>query len=98
MKKKDPAQNSEQLGNLLLRYKKIFKPPQQSVLLEVVAVIKDVLKIDVSPSQFSYTVSSRTVYIKTPSIIKTEILKKKEVIKKALNERLGDHHSPVDFI
>ena len=98
MKKKDPAQNSEQLGNLLLRYKKIFKPPQQSVLLEVVAVVKEVVGVDVSTSQFSYTVASRVVYVKTPSIIKTEILKKKAVIKKALSERLGDQHGPIDFI
>ncbi len=98
MQKKDPVQNSEQLGNLLLRYKKIFKPPQQSVLLEVVVVIKEVLGIEVSTTQFSYTVASRVVYIKTPSIIKTEILKKKEIIKKALAQRLGDQHSPVDFI
>jgi hypothetical protein len=60
MKKKDPAQNSQQLGNLLLRYKRIIKPPQQSVVIEVVAVIKDVVGLDVTSNQLEYTVSSRS--------------------------------------
>lgn len=98
MDKKDPTRNSEQLGNLLLRYKKIFKPPQQSVLKEVVVVIKETLGFEVQLHQFEYTVSSRVVYVRTPSILKTEILKNKALIKKALIERLGESHSPLDFI
>ncbi len=98
MKKKDPAHNSQQLGNLLLRYKKIIKPPQQSVVIEVVSVIKEVVGIDVIAKQFEYTVSSRTVYIKTPSILRTEIVKRKSEILKALSERLGENNCPLNII
>ena len=98
MKKKDPTGNSEQLGNLLARYKKIFKPPQQSVIVEVVAVVTEVVGVTVFTHQFNYTVSSRIVYVKTPSLIRSEILKKKSEIKKALIERLGEGNAPTDFI
>ncbi len=98
MKKKDPTRNVEQLGNLLERYKKLFKPPQQSVVAEVVIVVGEVIGLQVLSTQFEYNVSSRIIYIKTPSVVRTEILKKKDSIKKALKERLGEHNSPIDFI
>ncbi len=98
MDKKDPTQNDSQLGNLLLRYKKIFKPPQQSVLEEVVRVVKEITFLDVTTSQFTYHVPSRTIYIKTPSLLRVEILRSKPVILKALRERLGEHHGPTELI
>lgn len=98
MKKKDPTYNPDQLGNLLERYKKVLKPPQQSVIKEVVSVVNENMGLSVLSSQFEYKVSSRVVYIKTGSLVRTEILRKKEVLKKALIERLGESNSPVDFI
>jgi hypothetical protein len=96
--KKEPTDNPEQLGNLLERYKRTIKPPQQSVLNEVVLVIQDSLGFYVSRNKFDYNVSTRVVYIKTNSLLKTEILRKKSVIKKALSERLGEVNSPLDFV
>ncbi len=98
MYKKDPTQNSKQLGNLLLRYKQFLKPPQQSVLKEVVGVVKEVVGVEVGVKQFEYNVSSRTVYVKTASVIRNEIVRQKGAIKKALIERLGEQNSPVDFV
>ncbi len=98
MKKKDPTQNSQQLGNLLLRYKKIIKPPQQSVINEVVVVVKDILGYEVLPHQLGYTVSSKTVYIKTSSLLRTEIIKKKSEIIEALCQRLGKDNCPKNFL
>ncbi len=98
MGRKDPTQNAAQLGNLLLRYKKHFKAPQGSVLAEVVVVVKEVLGVTVSVRQFSYSVPTRVVYVKTPSIIKIEIIKNKKQILKTLRERLGEQSCPVDFI
>ena len=98
MLKKDPTQNATQLGNLLLRYKKHFKAPQESVLSEVVVVIKEVIGVEVLVRQFSYNVPTRVVYVKTPSIIKMEIIRNKNNIIKTLRERLGEQNSPVDFI
>jgi hypothetical protein len=98
MQKKDPTQNNQQLGNLLLRYKKLIKPPQQTVVAEVVLVVKEIVGVDVRQNQFTYAVSSRTLYVKSPSIIKTEILRAKNELLKALRERLGENNSPVDFV
>ncbi|MEK7462041.1 MAG: hypothetical protein AAB618_00495 [Patescibacteria group bacterium] len=98
MKKKDPTHNNQQLGNLLLRYKKLIKPPQQSVINEVVEVVGKVVGVGVISSQFTYNVSSKTVYIKTSSLLRTEIIKNKTIIIAALKERLGEKNHPVEFI
>lgn len=98
MRKKDPTQNNQQLGNLLLRYKKLIKPPQSSVINEVVLVVGEVLGVVLLPSQFDYNVRSKTIYIKTPSLLRTEIIKKREIIIKTLRERLGDNNYPIEFI
>lgn len=98
MNRKDPTENNQQLGNLLLRFKKIIKPPQQSVIKEVVEVVCEVVGVERNLLQFEYNVLSRTIYIKSHSLIRTEILKKKVEIIKALKERLGENNYPTEFI
>jgi hypothetical protein len=98
MKKKDPTLHEGQLGNLLLRYKKVLKPPQQSVIKEVVQVIQEVLGVTVATSQLTYQVTARIIYIKTPSLIRSEILRAKPKILTVLKERLGEQVAPIDLI
>jgi hypothetical protein len=96
--KKDPRSNDGQIGNLFKRYQQKFKPPQKTVIVEAVVVIEEVTGIVVPHNQLSYTPHTRTLYIKTPSIIKSEIFRQKEGIKKALQKRLGESYSPVDVV
>jgi hypothetical protein len=98
MDKKDPSSNTGQLGNLIERYKKILKPPQSSVVKEVIGVIEEVVGIKVSAHQLEYKVASRTVFIRTPSVIKGEILQRRDLIKQKLTDRLGELNAPVNFL
>lgn len=90
MQKKDPILNAQQLGNLLARYKKFIKPPQASVEKECIVVIKDLCGYTIQPNQVSYTVSSKTLYIKTPSIMRSELILKYPTILTELKKRLGE--------
>lgn len=98
MEKKDPRLNTEQLGNLLLRYKKIFKPPQSSVVKEAIQVIFDVTGLSVAPHQLEYTVATKTLFIKAPSILKNEIKQHHSAIKETLTKRLGEGNAPTTIL
>ncbi len=98
MKKKDPSLNREQLGHLLLRYKTILKPPQASVEKEAVAVITEVTGITLTTAQLSYTVHTRTLTIKAPSLLRSELYLKREVILSTLRQRLGEQSAPTTLI
>ena len=94
MKKKDPNESVHQLGNLLARYKSILKPPQASVEKECLAVIKAVTGIELLPHQVSYTVSTRTLVLKTPSLLRSELMLHRGDILQELKGRLGEGSAP----
>lgn len=94
MKKKNPNESVHQLGNLLARYKAILKPPQASVEKECLMVIKEVSGIELLPHQVSYTVSTRTLVLKTPSLLRSELMLHRQAILTELKKRLGEKGSP----
>jgi hypothetical protein len=94
MQKKDPNKNNNQLGNLIERYKKILKPPQASVEKEAIVVIEKVTNIRLLPHQITYTVSSKTLFVKAPSIIRSELKVYHPTIIKELQAHLGAQNSP----
>lgn len=99
MRKKKPADTNEsQIGNLLLRYKKHLKPPQASVEKECVEVIKEITNFLLKDNQVKYTVSSRTVHLQIPSLLKSELKAQYPNILLALKNRLGAAHSPTTIL
>jgi hypothetical protein len=98
MKKKDPSDNDRQLGRLLERYKTILKPPQASVEKECIVVIEELTGIVLRPHQVRYTVPTRTLTIKAPSILRSELSLHKAAILNALKKRLGHSTTPTTII
>lgn len=98
MQKKDPTLNTSQLGNLLARYKTLLKPPQASVEKECLVVIKEVSGIQLTPQQVSYTVSTRTLIIKAPSVLRSELKFHHTAILQNLKTRLGENTTPTTII
>lgn len=98
MKKKDPAHHTQQLGNLLLKYKSLIKPPQSSVVKESIEVIKEVTGLTLVESQLTYTVTTRTLVIKAPSVLGAEIKRHHELILKTLTTRLGEGNAPKSIL
>lgn len=98
MLKKNPGDNIQQLGNLIERYKKILKPPQSSVEKVAIEVIKKQFGISLQPTQLSYTVASKILVIKAPSLIRSELMRQSSEIIHELKQRLGEHNSPTTLL
>lgn len=84
----------KQLGDLFLKYKTHFKAPQTSVEKECVAVIKEVSGFTITPDQVAYTVSTRTVSLRVPSVLKSELRFHQQAILRELENRLGKDGCP----
>lgn len=84
----------KRLGDLFERYRTRIKAPQASVEKECVLVIKELTNFDLQVSQIEYTVSTKTISLRVPSILRTEILFKKEAILKQLSAHLGADSCP----
>lgn len=84
----------KKIGDLFERYKKHFKAPQASVEKECVIVIKDTTGFSIDLKQVEYTVSTKTLYLKLPSIVKSELKFHHKIILETLDERLGVDVAP----
>lgn len=84
----------KRVGDLFERYKTRFKAPQASVEKVCLQVIKEVAGYDLSMSQVTYVVSTRTLSLQVPSILKSELKFHYVSILRILKTRLGSAGSP----
>jgi hypothetical protein len=77
------------ISDLFQKYKNTLTAPQSSVVKEFVSVCKEVCGFDITEKQCSYTVSSKTMYVSVPSVLKSELLQKETIVIEVLNQRLG---------
>jgi hypothetical protein len=84
----------KRLGDLFERYRTRIKAPQASVEKECLVIIKELTQFDLQLSQVEYTVSTRTLSLRVPSILRTEILLKKSEILEKLKAHLGADNCP----
>ena len=87
-------QAMKRLGDLFEKYKHRFKAPQSSVEKESIVVIKELTGYELSTEQVSYTVSTRTISLQIPSLLKTEVLLRQGDILRELEKRLGPTEAP----
>ena len=79
-------------------YRKRLRAPQKTVIQSFCEVVGDVCSITLTPEMVSYTPASRTLVIKAPGQIKTELLFNKEEILVHLKGRLGPQNAPTNII
>ncbi len=84
----------KKVGDLFEKYRKLIKPPQASVEKVCVAVIAEVFKYPISIDQMTYVVSTRTLSVRIPSLLKSELKFHYSEILKILEERLGKDTTP----
>lgn len=82
------------IGDLFLKYQKTLIAPQASVEKVCIEVIQEVTNFSLEMSQVEYTVSTKTLHLHIPSILKQEIRLKQETILNALKMRLNKHNCP----
>ncbi len=84
----------KQVGSLFERYKKRFVAPQASVEKMCAEVIKEVTGFSVSEENIKYTVSTKTIALSVPSILKSELKFHHQRILTTMKDRLGDRTTP----
>ncbi|KXJ98184.1 MAG: hypothetical protein UZ19_OD1000783 [Parcubacteria bacterium OLB19] len=80
--------------DLFDKYRKTLQAPQKTVEVESIRVIGELTNLKLNEDQVDYTVVSRTLNIKAPSLIKQEIKFHHEAILLELKNRLGVKSAP----
>ncbi len=86
------------IKNLFSKYQHTLVAPQKTVEMEVIRVVGELTGLSLKESQVSYTVSSRTVALTAPALLKQEIRLRQSDILKELKRRLGKKSSPEHFL
>ncbi len=86
------------IKDLFAKYKTTLQAPQKTVELETIRVVGEILHITLKEEQVSYTVSSRILRIKAPSIIRQEVQLKSPAVLAELKKRLGVKSSPTTIL
>jgi len=86
------------VGDLFLKYKLVFKPPQATVEKAFIEVVKEVLGFDLDIKMIKYNVGNRTLGLTVPSILKTEVKFKQKIILEKMSIKLGKGNSPETII
>jgi hypothetical protein len=84
--------------DLFLKYRQTLQAPQKTVELEAIKVIGEITSIKLTEHQMEYTVSSKTLFVNAPSMIKQEIRLKNKQILEALKNNLGIKSAPKTLI
>lgn len=85
----------KRIGDLFEKYRTRFKAPQASVEKVCVEVIVELTGYMITVKQVSYTVSTRTISVSVPSLLKTELKFHQTAILKELENRLGKDGCPL---
>lgn len=84
----------KRVGDLFEKYRVRLRPPQASVEKECIQVIKEVTGFDITAGQISYRVSTKTISLHVPSILKSELCFYHQAILRELANRLGKDNCP----
>lgn len=82
------------IKDLFEKYRKNLQAPQKTVELEGIRVVGELVNIKLKEDQIEYTVSTRVLAIKAPSLIKQEIKMKNNAVLNELKKRLGVKNAP----
>lgn len=80
--------------DLFEKYHKTLQAPQKTVELEAIRVIGELVHITLKEHQVIYTPNSRILAIKVPSIIKQEVMLKRDDVLLELKQRMGGKNAP----
>jgi hypothetical protein len=82
------------VGSLFARYQKILVPPQASVEKRFVEIVCEITPLTITKNQVAYSVSSRTISLTAPSVIKSELQHHKTAILEKLASEMGVKNAP----
>ena len=84
----------KKIGDLFERYKTHFKAPQATIEKAFVDAVKASTGYEIEISKVRYTVSTKTISLSIPSLLKTELRLKQPAIISELKKKLGEKEAP----
>ncbi len=96
--KKKRGQGIVKVADLFEKYRKVLKAPQGVVVTAFLEVIFDLLGVRIEKEQCVYQVSSKTLSVQVPGMIKSEIKLQKKLILQKMAEKLGEKSAPVEIL
>lgn len=84
----------KRIGDFFEKYKTRFRAPQASVENACIEVIYETTGFKLTSEQITYTVSTRTISLQIPSVLKSELRFHHELILQKLVDKLGRENSP----
>lgn len=94
MDKYSTPKKMKKVSDLFSKYKNHFKPPQATIQKEASLAIKRVTNFDIKENQIKYTLSTKTLSLQIPSILKSELKLHYSDILEDLKTTLGEKESP----
>ena len=88
----------KQLGSLFEKNQRTLKPPQASVEKQVVETVMAVTGVTITVEQVTYQPATRTVGLQAPSIVRSEVMRQKKEVLRALRAKLGQQHAPTELL
>jgi len=82
------------VSSLFDRYRTLLVPPQASVEKRTAEIICELTPLQVTASQITYSVGSRTLSLQVPSVVKSELQRHKSAILAQLEKEMGVKNSP----
>lgn len=77
------------ISDLFSRYQNKIKPPQSSIVKVFIAICEEETGFQLKEEQCSYSPTTKTIHLKTPSVLKSELLQKKDDLLRRLKIQLG---------
>jgi hypothetical protein len=84
----------KRINDLFEGYKGRFIAPKRTIVDAVVEVVKDLYDITLDAGDVLYTPSTKTVTLRAPGPLKTEVMLRKDEIIVHLKGRLGEKNAP----
>lgn len=85
------------IKDIFTTYRDRLVAPEATVIETSCEVISELLAIKIQPSQLSYTVTTRTLYIKH-SLVRSAVLPHRELVLAHLKGRIGSKSAPTSIV
>jgi len=96
--KKQRGSEVRKIGDLFEKYKHTLRAPQGVVTNAFIEVVTDLIGIEIPKEHISYSVHNKTLTMRIPGPLKTEILLKKKEILTHMKGRIGEQSVPKVFL
>lgn len=97
-KRKQRGQGIVKLSDLFKKYTDVLKAPQGTVVNAFIEVIFEVLGIRIEKDNCTYSVASKTLSVRVPGMIKSEITLQKKLILQKMAEKIGQKNVPKEIL